>query len=92
MSPARPTRAQQDADSDKPRMVIDYQGMQVFDCRHRIKVVLGPNPPRGVKGCLRVEGFKLEKDGTWTRPNNPMSILAAQAIGKEFFPSQQETK
>lgn len=72
-------------EADKPRMVIDYGGLQIWDARHDIRVVLKGEPPRGVKGCLRVEGFRQVRDGVWTRPNTPDAIFTAQHIGATFF-------
>lgn len=69
-------------------MVCDYSGMQVFDAREKIRVVLGSNPPRGIRGSLRLEGFMESADGVWDAPSNPKNIMSAQVIGNIFFPAK----
>lgn len=73
------------AEADKGRVVIEYAGIQVLDARARLRVVLTGETPRGVKGCLRLDGFRPVADGIWEAPHTPATIFAAQSIVKTFF-------
>lgn len=75
--------------TDKPRLVREYQGMQIFDARERILVVLGSNPPRGVRYCLRDAGFEQRGEGVYDSPSSPRQIMLAQSIGNEFYGEKQ---
>lgn len=78
-----------DAASDKPRLVVEYIGMQIFDARDNIRVVLKGQPPRGMRWCLKDAGFKPSQGSTiWTRANCPDAIFQAQNIGTTFFPGK----
>lgn len=77
-------------DADKPRVVVDYGGMQILDARENIRVVLKGKPPRGVRWCLKDAGFRpSERETVWNRPASPDAIFQAQNIGNTFF--AQET-
>jgi len=71
--------------ADKPRLVIDYGGLQIHESRYAVRLLLIGKPPLGLTARLREDGFTRRADGTWDRPNNPHSIFAAQAIGRTFF-------
>lgn len=89
MTPRMSSQALPPPDADKPRLVAQYQGLQIFDARDRIQVVITGEPPRGVRWTLKNEGFTRRDNATWEAPNTPMSVMAAQAIGSTFF--EQET-
>jgi len=78
-----------DPAADKAREVVSYQGLnsgiRVLDARDRIRVVLNGDVPRGVKGGLRIEGFKRVAADTWEAPHTPMSIYGAQAVVQIFY-------
>lgn len=86
-----PSKAPAPPDAEKPRTVCRYLGMQICDARDRIQVVIDGEPPRGVRWSLRNEGFSRRSNGIWEAPHTPMSIMAARAIGSEFFGNEQET-
>jgi hypothetical protein len=88
VSPPRHPNLPIPAEADKSRLVCQYSGLQIFDARERIQVVLADPQPVGIRACLRHEGFKLRGSGIWEAPATPMSITAAQAIGHEFFGEQ----
>lgn len=75
--------------TDKPRLVVEYAGMQIFDARERIRVVLAGEPPRGVRWSLKDAGFEPRGDGTWDSPSSPRQIMLAQSIGNEFYGEKQ---
>lgn len=77
--------------SNKPRPVVSYKGMQIWDARERIQIVIAGKIPLGAGFCLRTEGFTRRSKTTWDAPHSPMSIAAAQAIGNAFFQQEQET-
>lgn len=87
----RPASQALDPSADKPREVVAYTGLnssiQVFDAMHRIRVVLSGEIPRGVKGGLRIEGFKpIDHAKTiWEAPNTVSAIYGAQAVADIFF-------
>lgn len=85
MTPPRHPSQPLPAEADKPRCVVDYGGMQIWDRREQIRVVLVQPAPLGITGCLRREGFTRRGEGIWDAPHNPMSITTAQAIGSAFF-------
>lgn len=72
-------------DADKPRVVVEYSGMQILNCREHVQVLLGSNPPRGIRGSLRIEGFKENDRGIWEAALTPRNIMSAQAIGNTYF-------
>lgn len=76
---------------EKPRLVVSYAGMNIYDARENIRVVLSSATPRGVRWCLKDAGFKSTDGGTvWNRPHSPDAIMQAQNIGFTFFTTSQE--
>jgi hypothetical protein len=73
----------------RPRLVVNYGGLQIYDARDRIQIVIDGAPPRGLAGSLHVEGFRRLNASTWDAPANPMNIATAQAIGAAFFTTDQ---
>lgn len=91
MTPPRQPLAPQ---PDKPRVVCRYQGAQIRDAREHVQVVFTVDPPpRGVKGCLRIEGFlPTGPQGEWQRRHSPIAVIKAQAVCNTFFqPEEQES-
>lgn len=80
-----PPRAPLDPCADKTRIVIDYGGVQIEDARDNIRVVVKGETPKGMRACLRVEGFKAASDGAWERRNSPDAIFKAQEIVTLFL-------
>lgn len=78
-------------ESDKPRIVARYRGLQLVDARDFIRVVFDADPPRGMRWCLKNAGFKPAADGAWERRMCPDAIFQAQAIAKIFSTTDQET-
>jgi hypothetical protein len=87
------TRQALPPEADKPRVVCRYKGAQIRDAREHVQIVFSVEPPRGVKGCLRIEGFQpTGPDGAWQRRHTPIAVIKAQAICNTFFqPEEQET-
>lgn len=79
-----------DPSADKPRVVVDYAGVQIVDAREMVRVVFTGSPAAGVRGCLRHEGFARAADGAFERRASPAAIYAAQAILNTFY-SQERT-
>lgn len=71
--------------ADQPRLVSLYKGMAIFDARKTIRVRLIGEPPRGLKGSLRMSGFRTYEPGIWEAPHTPANIFTAENIGAEFF-------
>ena len=79
-----PSPAPPPPEAEKPRLVCRYQGMQIFNARDRIVVVLSEDPPHGIRGGLKVEGFQRQADGSWAKPHSVMAIMEARAVGSAF--------
>lgn len=80
------------AEADKPRLVVDYGGLQIWDARENIRVVLKGKPPRGIRWCLKDAGFRpSERETVWNRPACPDAIMQAQSIGTIFFSEQEKS-
>lgn len=76
--------------TDEPRVVIDYSGMQVLDCREHIQIRLTDPPPKGLRWSLKDAGFRpMPESNTWQRPHTPDAIFKAQTIGRAFFNSNK---
>lgn len=80
-----------EAEADKPKVVIEYRGLQIRDARDHIQLhFTSMPPPRGVKWCMKDAGFKSSNGGrTWIKPNTPDAIFTAQSIGNTFFTQEK---
>jgi hypothetical protein len=88
-TPSSPAPASPDA--EKPKLQFQYRGMQIFDARERVVIVIEGEQPCGLGAGLRAEGFRRRSRTTWEAPANPRNYMAAQVIGQTFFTSEQET-
>lgn len=80
-----------DAAADKPRVVVEYAGVQLRDSRESIQLHFTIMPiPRGMRWCMKDCGFKPSNGGkTWIKPHSPSAIFDAQNLASTFFTQEK---
>jgi hypothetical protein len=62
------------------RLVVQFDGAQIFDAREQILITFDAKPKHGVAGQLQNKSFMRHKNGIWSRRTSPDAIFSAQAI------------
>lgn len=73
-----------DPTAGKPKLMATYRGLQVFDARENIRIILAEDAPRGLRAGLKAAHFKPASALTWERPMSSQAIFDAELVAKTF--------
>lgn len=62
------------------RLVINYDGAQIFDAREHILITFDDAPKIGIPTVLHNTGWTRSAEGIWSRKSSPAVIMEAQAL------------